>query len=88
MSQNLDNIEPLTVSPKVAWRMLGCSHRIGYELINRGDLQSYLEGKSRRIVTASIKRYIERRLAGGLEKWGGAPLNPHMVAAAQESSAA
>jgi hypothetical protein len=33
-----------------------------YELINTGELESYLDGRSRKITVASIKRYIARRL--------------------------
>jgi excisionase family DNA binding protein len=64
------NLEPLVVKPKVAWRMLGCGNTRGYELIAAGELQSYKDGRSRKITVASIKRYIERRLAasGSLER--------------------
>ncbi len=63
-------IEPLVVKPKVAWRMLGCGNTRGYELIAAGELESYKDGRSRKITVASIKRYIERRLAasGSLER--------------------
>jgi hypothetical protein len=63
-------IEPLVVKPKVAWRMLGCGNTRGYELIAAGELESFTDGRSRKITVASIKRYIERRLAasGSLER--------------------
>ncbi len=57
------DVEPLVVKPKVAWRMLGCGNTRGYELLAAGELESYLDGRSRRITVASIKAYIERRLA-------------------------
>jgi excisionase family DNA binding protein len=57
------DIGPLVVKPKVAWRMLGCSNTRGYELIAAGELESYKDGRSRKITVDSIKRYIERRLA-------------------------
>jgi len=57
------DIEPLVVKPKVAWRMLGCGNTRGYELIAAGELESFKDGRSRKIIVASIKRYIERRLA-------------------------
>ena len=34
-----------------------------YELINSGQLQSYVEGTSRKITWSSIHDYVERRLA-------------------------
>jgi excisionase family DNA binding protein len=35
-----------------------------YMLIRGGMLESYVEGRSRRITIASIKRYIETKIAG------------------------
>jgi hypothetical protein len=40
-----------------------------YDLIERGELETYLDGRSRKVVAASIRAYIERRRAG-------IPLNP------------
>jgi len=57
------NLDPLVVKPKVAWRMLGCGNTRGYELIAAGELESYKDGRSRKITVASIKRYIEQQLA-------------------------
>ncbi|MBO4224724.1 helix-turn-helix domain-containing protein [Bradyrhizobium neotropicale] len=34
-----------------------------YELLNNGQLKSYVEGTSRKILWSSIHDYIERRLA-------------------------
>jgi hypothetical protein len=34
-----------------------------YELINSGQLKSYIEGTSRKILWSSIHDYIDRRLA-------------------------
>jgi hypothetical protein len=56
------DVEPLVVSPKVAWRLLGCGNTRGYELIAGGELESYKEGKSRRITMASIRAHIDRKL--------------------------
>ena len=58
-------IEPLLVKPKVAWNLLGCGNTRGYELLAAGELESFLDGSSRKITMASIRRYIERRLAQG-----------------------
>jgi hypothetical protein len=53
----------LVVKPKTAWKMLACSNTRGYELINAKELDSFLDGRSRKITVASIHRYIARQLA-------------------------
>ena len=55
--------EPLVVKPKVAWKLLACSNTRGYELLSAGELESFLDGRSRKIIVASIHRFIARRLA-------------------------
>jgi hypothetical protein len=55
--------EPLVVKPKVAWKMLGCGNTHGYELLELGELDSYLDGRSRKITVESLHRLIARRLA-------------------------
>jgi hypothetical protein len=59
------DVEPLAVKPRTAWQMLQCSNTRGYELLNAGELESFRDGGSRKITVASIKSYIERRLAAG-----------------------
>jgi len=54
---------PLVVKPKTAWKMLSVSNTRGYELIASGELQSFRDGRSRKIVVSSIREYIVRRLA-------------------------
>jgi excisionase family DNA binding protein len=54
---------PLVVKPRVAWKMLSCSNTRGYELLAAGELQSYRDGRSRKITVESIQRYITRRLS-------------------------
>jgi hypothetical protein len=53
---------PLVVKPRTAWRMLACSNTRGYELLAAGELDSFLDGRSRKITVDSIRRYIARRL--------------------------
>ena len=53
----------LVVKPKVAWKMLGCGNTRGYELIKAKELDSFLDGRSRKITVESIRRYIALRLA-------------------------
>jgi hypothetical protein len=55
-------IEPLVVKPKVAWKMLACSNTRGYELLAAGELDSFLDGRSRKVTVESIHRYIQRHL--------------------------
>jgi excisionase family DNA binding protein len=63
---------PLVASPKQAMRTIQVSRKKLYELINTGELQSYTEGKSRRIIVKSINEYIERRLAAEAVRRGRA----------------
>lgn len=57
------DLGPLVVKPRVAWKMLACSNTRGYELLAAGELESFLDGRSRKITVDSIQRYIARRLA-------------------------
>jgi hypothetical protein len=69
-------IEPLLVRPREAWRMLGCDNTRGYGLINAGELESFLDGRSRKITVASIRSYIARKLAGADHGAKGAEPRP------------
>jgi hypothetical protein len=42
--------------------MLGCGNTYGYKLLNAGELESFVDGKARKITVASIYGYIERKL--------------------------
>jgi hypothetical protein len=53
---------PLVVRPKCARRMLNCGQTRLYELIAAGELESFLDGRSRKITVESIYRYIHRRI--------------------------
>ncbi len=57
------DILPLVVKPKDARRLLACSHTRLYELMAAGELQSFTDGRSRKITVASIHHYIAKRLA-------------------------
>jgi excisionase family DNA binding protein len=50
----------LVASPNQTMRAIHVSRKKLYELINTGELESYTEGKSRRITVKSINEYIER----------------------------
>ena len=55
--------EPLAVSPRHACLLLGIGTTRLYQLIGNGELESYLEGTARRILTASIHSYVARKVA-------------------------
>ena len=57
--------EPLLVKPADAARMLGCSRTRIYKLVNAGEIDSFSDGRSRKITVESIHGYIKRRLADG-----------------------
>jgi excisionase family DNA binding protein len=61
---------PLVASPNQAMSAIQVSRKKLYELIKTGELESYTEGKSRRITVKSINDYIERRLAAEASKHG------------------
>ena len=58
-----DHLEPLVVRPRIAWRLLDCGNAYGYRLLAAGELESYRDGRARKITLESIRRYIKRRLA-------------------------
>jgi hypothetical protein len=53
---------PLVVSPTKAMRMLDCGRTRLYQLLNAGELQSYRDGKARKITVSSIQARIRRML--------------------------
>jgi hypothetical protein len=57
-----DSDGPLVVSPSKAMRMLDCGRTYLYELLSAGELESFLDGKSRKITVASIRARVERKL--------------------------
>ena len=57
--------EPLVVSPRRAQQMLDVGHSRLYELLSQGELQSFKDGKSRKITVASIHDFVARKLAAG-----------------------
>jgi excisionase family DNA binding protein len=55
--------EPLAVTPRQASRLLSIGNTKLYALLAAGELDSYRDGRSRKIVMASIQRRIARLLA-------------------------
>jgi hypothetical protein len=62
-SEARPDLGPLIVKPQEARRMLACSNTRLYELLAERELDSFLDGRSRKITVESIRRYIVRRLA-------------------------
>jgi len=62
-STGAGDLGPLVVKPRQAELMLSCSHKRLYELLAAGELQSFRDGSSRKIVVESIREYIARGLA-------------------------
>jgi hypothetical protein len=61
-STGLGHDERLVTSPRRAAALLDCGVTRVYELINSGELESYLDGASRKITIRSIRARIERLL--------------------------
>lgn len=57
-----NDIRPLVVKLRGACVLLCCGMTHLYKLMNAGELQSFLDGKIRKITTASIEGYIVRQL--------------------------
>jgi excisionase family DNA binding protein len=57
------DLEPLSVSPRHACMLLGIGNTRLYELIGAGELESYHEGRARRITMRSIRERITRLTA-------------------------
>lgn len=72
---------PLVASPNQAMKALLVSRSTLYLLINAGDLESYTEGRSRRITVRSINSYVERRLADEAQRRGRAAKSTTATAA-------
>jgi hypothetical protein len=62
-STRLSKDERLVVSPRRARYLLDIGNTHLYELLAAGELESFLDGRSRKITIDSIHRYIARRLA-------------------------
>jgi hypothetical protein len=57
--------ERLVVSPKRARYLLDVGNTRLYELLAANELDSFLDGRSRKITVESIRRYVSRRLSTG-----------------------
>ena len=55
-------VEPLSLPAKEAAPYIGVGMTRLYELINFGEIESYRDGKARKIVVASLKAYVQRQI--------------------------
>jgi hypothetical protein len=62
-STGLSDNERLVVSPRRAKHLLDIGTTRLYELVNANELDSYLDGRNRKITVESIHRLIAHRLA-------------------------
>jgi excisionase family DNA binding protein len=64
------DLEPLAVAPRDACGLLGISNTRLYHILGTGELESYHDGRSRRIPLAAIRKYIAKRLAASTGRRG------------------
>jgi hypothetical protein len=61
-------IEIISTSPKNARKVIGCGNTRFYELLNSGEIQSYTDGRSRKVLVASLRDYVARQLEAEASK--------------------
>jgi hypothetical protein len=61
--KNAPHIEPRIGSPKECQRRARVSKDRAYELMRSGEWESYLDGRSRKILIASVDAWIDRQIA-------------------------
>jgi hypothetical protein len=68
-------LEPLAVSPRQARKLLSIGNTRLYQLMGAGELESYHDGRVRRITMRSIRRRVARLVAAA-GATGHAPATP------------
>ncbi|SDJ43732.1 hypothetical protein SAMN05216338_104966 [Bradyrhizobium sp. Rc2d] len=58
----------IVCSPEDGMRAINAKRTKFYEILNAGELQSYMDGSRRQIVVASLVDYVRRRLDAGKSK--------------------
>ena len=81
-SIEVGDLAALVVKPKVAWKMLACSNTHGYELLAAGELESFRDGRSRKI---TVNQFTDL-LPGGLRPKEPLPSNRGLPAAAERGA--
>jgi excisionase family DNA binding protein len=61
-NMSIHDDEPLVVRPKKAAWLLSVGETRLYEMIAKGELESFRDGGARKITTRSIRDWIERQL--------------------------
>jgi hypothetical protein len=79
---------PIVVKPKEARRMLACGNTRLYELIAAHELESFVDGRSRKITTKSIFAYIAKHLRPATDAEPGRLAHNQMERATAASLAA
>lgn len=62
-----EDVKRLVTSVSGACYALDCGRDRLYELLNSGQIESYLDGRSRKVVVASLDAYVARRLDASKE---------------------
>ena len=78
------SVTPLAVPPQMAGHMLSLSQSEVYERMRSGELESYQDGRARRVTMASIHAYMARRLAASAAGWKQINPPPHRGRQSQE----
>jgi excisionase family DNA binding protein len=72
-----DQSPPLVVKPREAARLLSLCPSSVYGLMRAGELESFRDGRSRRITMKSIEKYLARQLSAARDyEWGRRPHKP------------
>ena len=66
----LSDTGPIVASVNETMATLKIGRQKIYQLLNSGELQSYREGTSRKILWRSIDEYVQRRLADEAKRRG------------------
>ena len=56
-------LDPLAVSVDGACSALNCGKDVVYQLINSGEIDSFILGRAHRITVESVRNYIARRVS-------------------------
>lgn len=59
-SEQHPRLEPLVVRPRDACKLLACGRTHLYALIAANEIESFCDGRTRKITLASIRKYVER----------------------------
>jgi hypothetical protein len=72
----VEALTPLAVPPKAAAAMLGFGVTNFYKLLNAGEIASFSQGGSRRVLVSSIHDYVARRIEAAEKSVRSGPGRP------------